>query len=142
MRDYTSQSLLHRPVFSVTLLPTADVPLLPGSRPRRLATIPYQPHTLTADCRLTAGLFRGPLICPRHGPHRKCHFQQFLYCHLHICCYGNVFPQPLPCNGCFSGATILAVRPHVTVCNYEYNTQYQYTIQNISHGCHVNIFHH
>jgi hypothetical protein len=45
-------TITHRPVLSVTLLPTAGVPLLPGSRPRRLATISRQPHTLTADCRL------------------------------------------------------------------------------------------
>jgi hypothetical protein len=37
--------LLHRPVSSVALLPTVDVPLLPGSRPRRLATISRQPLT-------------------------------------------------------------------------------------------------
>jgi hypothetical protein len=43
------------------LLPTVDVPLRPGSRPRRLATISRQPHTLIAD-----------------GPHRKHGFQQFL----------------------------------------------------------------
>jgi hypothetical protein len=44
------KSLLHIVHCSqVTLLPTADVPLLPGSRPRRLATISRQPHTLTAD---------------------------------------------------------------------------------------------
>jgi hypothetical protein len=36
-------SLLH----TDPLLPTADVPLLPGSRPRRLATILRQSHTLT-----------------------------------------------------------------------------------------------
>jgi hypothetical protein len=39
----------HRPVFSVTMRPTADVHLLPGSRPRRLATISRQPHTLTLE---------------------------------------------------------------------------------------------
>jgi hypothetical protein len=37
----------HKPVFSVTLLPTAGVPLLSFSRPRRLANISRQPHTLT-----------------------------------------------------------------------------------------------
>jgi hypothetical protein len=40
------------PMFSVTLLPTADVPLLLGARLCRLATIPCQPHSLTADWRL------------------------------------------------------------------------------------------
>jgi hypothetical protein len=56
-RDYTSQiTITHRPVISVTFLPTADVPLFPGSRPCGLETIPRQPHTLTADWRLlTAG---------------------------------------------------------------------------------------
>jgi hypothetical protein len=53
-RDYSLQiTITLRPVFSVTLLPTADFPLFPGSRPRRLPTISRQPHTLTADCRLT-----------------------------------------------------------------------------------------
>jgi hypothetical protein len=49
-RDYTSQiTITHRPLFSVMLLPMADVPLLPGSRPCRLATIPRQPRAPNAD---------------------------------------------------------------------------------------------
>jgi hypothetical protein len=52
-RDYISQiTITHRPVFSVTLLPPADVPLLPGSCLCRLVTISHQPHTLAADWRL------------------------------------------------------------------------------------------
>jgi hypothetical protein len=108
-RDYPSQiTITHSPVFSVTLLPTADVPLLPGSRPRRLATIPLQPHyPLTADTGLYTGsesLYDGrfnaiqfvlapsllrlmtrvyrrkadSFINPRHGPHREHRLQQFL----------------------------------------------------------------
>jgi predicted membrane-bound dolichyl-phosphate-mannose-protein mannosyltransferase len=46
---YTLLSHTDYIVFSVTLLSTADVRLLAGSRPRRLATISHQPHTLTAD---------------------------------------------------------------------------------------------
>jgi hypothetical protein len=43
----------HKPVFSVTLLPMVDVPLLLGSCPCMLATISCLPHTLIADCRLS-----------------------------------------------------------------------------------------
>jgi hypothetical protein len=50
-------TITHRPVFSVTLLSMADVPLLPGSRPSRLETISRKPHTLTADW---LGLSRRP----------------------------------------------------------------------------------
>jgi hypothetical protein len=48
------KSLLRTDQCSVTLLATADVPLLPGSRPCRLAIIPHQPHILAEDCRLPA----------------------------------------------------------------------------------------
>jgi hypothetical protein len=54
-RDYTLQiTITQILVFSVTVfhcsawqyLPTADIPLLQGSRPRRLAAISHQPPTL------------------------------------------------------------------------------------------------
>jgi hypothetical protein len=32
-----------------------------------------------------------------HGPHKKRRVQQFFYCWC-ICCRGNVFTEPLPCN--------------------------------------------
>jgi hypothetical protein len=52
IRDNTSEiTSTHRRVFLVTLLPTADFPLLPGSRPCGLATISLSPHT-PAHCRL------------------------------------------------------------------------------------------
>jgi hypothetical protein len=69
---------------------TADVPLLPGSGPCRLATILHQPHTLTEDW-------------------------LFLYCCVCIRCWGNVFTQPLPPNGCFFSTLIQAVRLRVTI---------------------------
>jgi hypothetical protein len=50
-RDYISQFFItHRLLFLVTLLglPTADFPLLTGSRLYRVTTIPGQPHTVTA----------------------------------------------------------------------------------------------
>jgi hypothetical protein len=59
----------HRPVFSVTLLPTLDVPLLPGSQSLQAgghvtpASYPY--------CRLAG---------PRHGTNREHHLPQSLHC--------------------------------------------------------------
>jgi hypothetical protein len=38
-------------------------------------------------------------VRPRHRPHRKHHFQHFLYCCVLICCCVNVFTVPLPSNG-------------------------------------------
>jgi hypothetical protein len=63
-RDYTSQitTTTHRPVFSVTLLPTADVPLLPG-RNSVFRPNSYQPTQLCLHWLMA-------LIKPQHGPQR------------------------------------------------------------------------
>jgi hypothetical protein len=79
---------------SVMLLPTADVLLLPGSCPRRLATISRHPHTLTADCKLTGLQSVGRLNKIAVGPRQHSHswFQSsrdfwpiFLFSPRHIC---------------------------------------------------------
>jgi hypothetical protein len=96
--DYTSLS--HRPVFSVTLLPTTDVRRLPGARPGRLATISRLTHTLTAHCRLT-GLVQ----------------MAFLYnpCTDRIETTASIIADSLPSNDCFSGSVFLALSPHITI---------------------------
>jgi hypothetical protein len=38
-------------------------------------------------------------VGPRHGPHRKRRFQQFLCCYVLNLCGGHVFTAPLPRNG-------------------------------------------
>jgi hypothetical protein len=50
-----------------------------------------------------------------HGPHRKHHFQQFLYCCVHIHCCRNVFTKPLSSSGCHLGFYYSSLQAFVNI---------------------------
>jgi hypothetical protein len=83
-----------------------DVPVLPGSRPRRLAAISHQPPTLlTAVSRLS-----------RNGSWSSLYSLGTDETEITA---SNSTPllrviQPLPINGGFSGATVRGLRKHAT----------------------------
>jgi hypothetical protein len=102
-------------------LPTADVPLLPDSRPCRLATISHQPHySLTAASELSRLNSKADsFIKPQNGLHREQRFQQF-YCCDHMagvshCLAMDVLAEPFSSSSHLSGSAISPFRRHVTI---------------------------
>jgi hypothetical protein len=117
-RDYTLQishtetSILTRSSLTSLLgLPTMDVPLLAGSRPRKLAAISHQPLTLlTAVSRLFCNLSSSSLYKPRHVPHRK---HRYYYCVFSPCRRNNVSTQSC------SLATAVVLSPVYTAVTWQ-----------------------
>jgi hypothetical protein len=125
-------------VFSVTVftaLPTVDVPLIPGSRPRRLAAISHQPPTVpTTVSGLPPNGRWSSLYSPwterteNTAPNRSSIVAWRHYWHgPRMKTLQTVAPllsdiQLLPSNDCFSCSTNLALSKYATV---HFNTAFQ-----------------
>jgi hypothetical protein len=83
------------------------------------------------------------LITPRHGPHTKHSFQQYLYCCMlsvaagTYCLETNIVTDPFARNGCFSGSTVLALIQYAAILWYQktwinhHKLMYQYKEEDI-----------